>query len=109
MGSTSLSYPHAGLVMLFAAGAGINHQIPYVRHLVEGYPAGTAAARKVVLVWVTQSADHLEWIRPWMTQILAMERRRDVLLIKLFITRPKDGKEVASPSATVQMYCTSPA
>ena len=93
-----------GTVMLFAAGVGITHQIPYIRHLVEGYAAGTVAARKVILVWVTKSPEHLEWIRPWMTQILAMERRREVLMIKLFITQPKDGKEVTSPSATVQMY-----
>ena len=93
-----------GTVMLFAAGVGITHQIPYVRHLVEGHAAGTVAARKVVLVWVTQSPEHLEWIRPWMTQILSMEKRREVLLIKLFITQPKDGKQVTSPSATVQMY-----
>ena len=96
-----------GTVMLFAAGVGITHHIPYVRHLVEGYAAGTVAARRVVLVWVTQLPEHLEWIRPWMTQILAMEKRREVLLIKLFITRPKDGKEVTSPSATVQMYETN--
>jgi Ferric reductase NAD binding domain/FAD-binding domain len=93
-----------GTVMLFAAGVGITHQIPYVKHLVKGHAAGTVAARRVILVWVTQSPEHLEWIRPWMTQILAMERRREVLLIKLFITQPKDGKEVTSPSATVQMY-----
>jgi hypothetical protein len=93
-----------GTVMLFAAGVGITHQIPYIRHLVEGYAAGTVAARKVILVWVTKSPEHLEWIRPWMTQILAMERRREVLMIKLFITQPKDRNEVTSPSATVQMY-----
>jgi hypothetical protein len=93
-----------GTVMLFAAGVGITHQIPYIRYLVEGYAAGTVAAWKVILVWVTKSPEHLEWIRPWMTQILAMERRREVLMIKLFITQPKDGKEVTSPSATVQMY-----
>ena len=93
-----------GTVILFAAGVGITHQIPYVRYLVEGYAAGTVAARRVVLVWVTQAPEHLEWIRPWMTQILAMQKRREVLLIKLFITQPKDGNEVTSPSATVQMY-----
>ncbi len=93
-----------GTVILFAGGVGITHQIPYVRHLVKGYAAGTVAARKVVLIWVTQSPEHLEWIRPWMTQILAMEKRRDVLMIKLFITRPKSAKEVTSPSATVQMF-----
>ena len=93
-----------GTVMLFAGGIGITHQIPYVRYLVEGHAAGTVAAKKVVLVWVTQSPEHLEWIRPWMTRILAMEKRREVLTIKLFITRPRSAKEVSSPSATVQMY-----
>jgi hypothetical protein len=34
-----------GTVMLFAAGVGITHQIPYVRHLVKGIAAGTVAAR----------------------------------------------------------------
>lgn len=96
-----------GTVILFAAGVGITHQISYVKHLVEGYAAGTVAARKVVLVWVTRSPEYLEWIRPWMMQILAMEKRREVLLIKLYITRPRDGKEVTSPSATVQMYVWS--
>lgn len=97
-----------GTVMLFAGGVGITHQMPYVRHLVEGYAAGTVAARKVVLVWVTQSPEHLEWIRPWMTQILSMDRRREVLMIKLYITRPTSPKEVTSPSATVQMYVKVP-
>ena len=95
-----------GTVMLFAGGVGITHQIPYVKHLVEGYAAGTVAARKVFLVWVMQSPDHLEWIRPWMTQIMAMERRREVLQIKLYITQPKNRKGITSPSATVQM-CVS--
>ena len=94
-----------GTVMLIAGGVGITHQIPYVRYLVEGYAAGTVAARKVMLVWITQSPEHLEWIRPFMTQILAMEARRDVLLVNVFVTRPgKDGREVTSPSATVQMF-----
>lgn len=33
-----------------------------------------------------------------------MERRREVLGIKLFITRPRNMKEVVSPSSTVQMF-----
>ncbi|KAF7508851.1 hypothetical protein GJ744_008560 [Endocarpon pusillum] len=93
-----------GTVLLFAAGVGITHQVPYVRDLVAGYTAGTVATRRITLVWIVQSPDHLEWIRPWMTQILAMEKRREILGIKLFITRPRNKTEVVSPSSTVQMF-----
>jgi len=93
-----------GTVMLFAGGIGITHQVPHVRDLVAGFANGTVAARKVILVWVIQSPEHLEWIRPWMTEILAMDRRRDVLRIMLFVSRPRSTKEIHSPSATVQMF-----
>ncbi|RYP79103.1 hypothetical protein DL771_000081 [Monosporascus sp. 5C6A] len=93
-----------GSVMLFAGGVGITHAVPHVRDLVAGYANGTVATRKVVLVWIIQSPEHLEWIRPWMTEILAMERRREVLRIMLFISRPRSTKEIHSPSATVQMF-----
>ncbi|TEY45966.1 hypothetical protein BOTCAL_0325g00090 [Botryotinia calthae] len=93
-----------GTVMLFAGGVGITHQVPHVRDLVAGYANGTVAARKVVLVWTIQSPEHLEWIRPWMTSILAMDKRREVLRIMLFISRPRSTKEIHSPSATVQMF-----
>lgn len=93
-----------GTVILFAGGVGIAHQVPYVRDLVVGYSNGTVATRKVVLVWVIQSPEHLEWIRPWMTEILAMEHRREVLRIMLFVSRPRSTKEIHSPSATVQMF-----
>lgn len=93
-----------GTVMLFAGGIGISHQVPYVRDLVAGFANGTAATRKIVLVWVIQSPEHLEWIRPWMTEILTMEKRREVLRIMLFVSRPRSTKEIHSPSATVQMF-----
>jgi NAD(P)H-flavin reductase len=93
-----------GTVMLFAGGVGITHQVPHVRDLVAGYANGTVAARKIVLVWVIQSPEHLEWIRPWMTAILAMDKRREVLRIMLFVSRPRSTKEIHSPSATVQMF-----
>ncbi|KAL8873344.1 MAG: hypothetical protein Q9174_001182 [Haloplaca sp. 1 TL-2023] len=97
-----------GTVMIFAGGVGITHQVPFVRDLVAGYASGTVAARKVVLVWVIQSPEHLEWIRPWMTTILAMDKRRDILRIQLFVTRPRSTKEIHSPSATVQMFPGKP-
>lgn len=93
-----------GTCVLFAGGVGITHHVPFVRHLVQGHADGTVAARRVTLVWIIQSPEHLEWIRPWMTTILAMERRREVLRIMLFITRPRSTKEIQSPSATVQMF-----
>jgi len=93
-----------GTVMLFAGGVGITQAVPHVRDLVVAYSNGTAAVRKVVLVWVIQSPEHLEWIRPWMTEILAMEKRREVLRIMLFVSRPRSTKEIHSPSATVQMF-----
>lgn len=102
------SFQSYGTVMLFAAGVGITHQVPHVRDLVAAYANGTAATRKVVLVWIIQSPEHLEWIRPWMTQILGMEKRRDILKILLFVTRPRSTKEIHSPSASVQMFPGKP-
>jgi predicted ferric reductase len=93
-----------GTVMLFAGGVGITHQVPHVRDLVIGYANNTVATRKVVLVWIIQTPEHLEWIRPWMTEILALEKRREVLRIMLFVSRPRSTKEIHSPSATVQMF-----
>ena len=97
-----------GTVMLFAAGVGITQQVPQVRDLVRGYANGTCATRKVVLVWIIQAPEHLEWIRPWMTEILGMEKRREILRIMLFITRPRSTKEIHSPSASVQMFPGKP-
>ena len=93
-----------GTVMLFAGGVGVTQAVPHVRDLVTGYANGTVATRKIVLVWIIQSHEHLEWIRPWMTQILALDKRRDVLRIMLFVSRPQSTKEIRSPSATVQMF-----
>jgi len=95
------SYGHA---VLIAGASGITHQLPYVRHLVHGYHNNTVATRKVLLIWIVRDAEQLEWVRPWMDKILCMPGRREVLTIKLFITRPKNPREITSPSATVMMY-----
>ncbi|KAF7853225.1 hypothetical protein EAF04_010727 [Stromatinia cepivora] len=94
------SYGH---VVLFAGSSGITHQIPYVQHLIQGFNDGTIATKKVLLVWIIRDVEHLEWVRPWMDEILRMQGRRDILTIKLFVTKPKNPKEIHSPSATVQM------
>ncbi|PVH92115.1 ferric reductase [Periconia macrospinosa] len=93
-----------GTVMLWAAGIGITHQVPQVREIVAAYANGTTATRRLTLVWIIQSPEHLEWIRTWMTHILAMPRRREILKILLFVTRPRSTKEIHSPSSSVQMF-----
>jgi predicted ferric reductase len=92
-----------GTVMLFASGVGITHQIPYIKQLLEGYNDGTVAARRITLVWAVTSTDCLEWIRPWMHEILGIENRRDVLKIILYITRAGLSQPIRSPSETVRM------
>ncbi|KAI9766980.1 MAG: hypothetical protein M1840_005938 [Geoglossum simile] len=93
-----------GTVVMFAGGIGITHQVPHIRDLVQGYSNRTVAARKVVLVWIVKTTEHLEWVRPWMDVILQLPGRREILKILLFITKPRSPREVVSPSATVQMY-----
>lgn len=39
-----------------------------------------------------------------MTAILAMDNRREILRILLFVTQPRSTQEIHSPSATVQMF-----
>ena len=97
-----------GTVLLFAAGVGITHQTGHIRDLVVGFHNGTVATRKVVLVWAIQNPEHLDWIQPWMTQILSLPRRREILRIMIFVTRPRSTREVQSPSASVQMFPGKP-
>ncbi|TVY78380.1 Ferric reductase transmembrane component [Lachnellula suecica] len=95
------SYGH---VVLFAGSSGITHQIPFVKHLIQGFNDGSVATRKITLVWVIRDSEHLEWVREWMDLILMMPRRREILNVKLFVTRPKSTKDIVSPSSTVQMF-----
>lgn len=92
-----------GTVVLFASGVGITHQMPYVRDLVQGYAEQTVAAKSVTLIWVVPDTECLEWVRPWMHEILGMDKRREVLRIQLYITRATLRQEIKSPSETVRM------
>ncbi|CCU82715.1 unnamed protein product [Blumeria hordei] len=95
------SYGHA---VLFAGSSGITHQISFVRHLILASTERSVATRKITLIWIIRDAEHLEWLRPWMDVILRMPGRRECLIIKLFVTRPKNPGEIRSPSNTVQMF-----
>lgn len=93
-----------GTVVLFAGGVGITHQISHVKDLLNGHQAGTVATRKVILVWSVRTTETLEWVRPWMDDILAMPNRREVLKVLLFVTKPRNVREVVSRSERVQMF-----
>jgi predicted ferric reductase len=93
-----------GTVLLFAGGVGITHQVGYVRDLMAGCRNGTSAARKVILVWSVPNTECLEWVRPWMDEILKMPGRREVLKIQLFITKPRSRGEVVSSTGSIQMF-----
>ncbi|KAI1472559.1 ferric reductase like transmembrane component-domain-containing protein [Daldinia caldariorum] len=95
------SYGHA---VLFAGSTGITHQISYLKPLIEGFDEGTIATRRVTLVWIIRDTESLTWVRPWMDEILRMPRRREILNVRLFVTRPKNTKEIISASSTVQMF-----
>jgi predicted ferric reductase len=100
---TQRSLASYGTVMLFASGVGITHQIGYVKQLVEGYCQGTLAAKRVTLVWVVPTTDCIDWIRPWMHEILGMEGRRDVLRVLVYVTQAGLSQSITSPSETVRM------
>ena len=93
-----------GTVVLFAAGVGITHQIGHVRDLLQGQRTGTVATQKVVLCWSVKNTETLEWIRPWMDEILQMSNRKQVLKVLLYVTQPRSAREVVSRSETVQMF-----
>ncbi|CAE7030404.1 hypothetical protein PTNB85_04531 [Pyrenophora teres f. teres] len=95
-----------GTAVLFAGGVGITHQVMYLKHLVNGYNNGTTATQRIALIWTVPTSDCLEWVRPWMDEVLRMKGRKQCLRIKLFISRPKG--RVESSSETVKMYSGRP-
>ena len=72
--------------------------------LVAGHLAGNVATRKVVLAWSVRTTETLEWVRPWMDEILAMPNRKEILEVLLFITKPRTAREVISRSEMIQMF-----
>lgn len=93
-----------GTLLLFAGGVGITHQVQYVKDLVEGYASNTCAARKVVLIWSVPNTEALEWVRPWMDEILRLPGRKDILTIKLFITKPRTRHETQTRTGSISTY-----
>ncbi|KAI9759948.1 MAG: hypothetical protein M4579_001981 [Chaenotheca gracillima] len=103
--STNSLLTSYGTTMLVAGGVGITHMVGYLRSLVAAHADGTTATRRILLVWIMRDPAALDWIQPWMANILALPGRRQVLRIQLFVTRPTRASEMTcSPSQTVRMF-----
>jgi len=87
-----------GTILLFAGGIGITAHLTLLRHLVANHAPSTSAVRRVTLIWIIRSPEHLEWIRPWLMEIMAMPKRSDLLRIQVFVTQPTGGTETHRPS-----------
>lgn len=73
--------------VLFAAGVGITHQLLFVRHLLAGYTNGTVAARKILLVWCVTTIDAIDWVGPWLEDIVAMPNFQEVVRLRLHVSK----------------------
>ncbi|KAJ5294914.1 hypothetical protein N7508_009735 [Penicillium antarcticum] len=93
-----------GTTVLFSAGAGITHHLLYTRSLLQAAAEGTCATKKIYLIWSVRSTDHLSWVSSFMDQILRLPGRRDILVVKLFVSKPRRAADIVSPSATVLMH-----
>ncbi|KAF6823117.1 ferric reductase [Colletotrichum musicola] len=84
-GLTSLdSYGH---VVLVAGATGITHHLRYIRRLVLGHKSRTTAARRILLIWMVRKADAVEWIRPWLCELLTLPECAKLLAIRVHVTR----------------------
>lgn len=96
-GLTSLdSYGH---VVLVAGATGITHQLRYARRLVLGHKARTTAARRILLVWVVRQGDALDWVRPWLDEILKIPECSKLLTIRIFVTRECSAASIPATPA----------
>ncbi|KAJ5204725.1 uncharacterized protein N7498_005604 [Penicillium cinerascens] len=96
--------PSYGTTVLFSAGAGITHHLLFTRDLLQRASSSCAATRRIYLIWSIRSTDHLAWVSQWMDQILHLPSRREILVVKLFVSKPRRAADIISPSATVQMF-----
>ncbi|KAF9693098.1 hypothetical protein EKO04_008588 [Ascochyta lentis] len=76
-----------GTVVLFAAGAGITHQLSFVQPLLAGYSNNTSATRKILLVWCIPTINSIEWIFPWLEELAAMPNFCDIVRVRLYVSR----------------------
>ena len=99
-----VNFSSYGTTVLFSAGAGITHHTLYVRDLILRAAEGCVATQQIHLVWSVRNTEHLTWVREWMDSVLRLPGRRDILTVRLFVSKPRSSREIVSPSSTVQMF-----
>jgi hypothetical protein len=92
-----------GTVIMFAGGGGITHHLIQIRHLLAGARAETCATRRIVLVWSIKDVECMEWVKAWMNEILHMEGRREVLMIKVHVSKPSARVDASKSKPTLQI------
>ncbi|KAH8692602.1 ferric reductase like transmembrane component-domain-containing protein [Talaromyces proteolyticus] len=84
------SYDSYGTTLLIAGGIGITHPISYLRELVNGFTNRSVATRRITLLWVVRSIDHLQWVQPWMNYILNHPALQGAVTFSSRSTNPRD-------------------
>ncbi|KAJ5167790.1 Riboflavin synthase-like beta-barrel [Penicillium canariense] len=102
-----------GTLLLVAGGIGITHPMSYLHEVVTNFATRKTATRKVRLVWMIRTLDHLAWIQTWMTDIFGhdslnstMDPKGDtyfqfpslMLSISIHVTGHKDDLEEGLPA-----------
>ncbi|KAJ5335150.1 Riboflavin synthase-like beta-barrel [Penicillium brevicompactum] len=113
-----------GTLLLIAGGIGITHPMSYLNEAISTFNDSKTATRKVHLVWIVRSLDHLTWIQTFMTEILGHDSLNSpispnghsyfqfpqlMLSISLHVTAHKDSVEEYIPQPdTPWMQCAPP-
>ncbi|KAH8907833.1 putative FAD binding protein [Coniochaeta sp. PMI_546] len=95
------SYGH---VVLIAGATGITHQLSYLKPLIEGFDNGIVSTRRITLVWIVRDQEALTWCQPWFNEVLNLPKRKDILQVNLFVTRPSSQNDIVSQSRSVRMF-----
>jgi hypothetical protein len=95
--SATYSLDSYGTIVLFAAGAGITHQMPFVKHLLGGYNHDTTATRRILLVWCIPDIQCVDWIQPWLEELAIMPNFSEVVQVRLHVSRPTSKPAKALP------------
>jgi predicted ferric reductase len=76
-----------GTVVLFAGGVGITHQLSFVRRLLAGHNNRSGATQKILLVWCIPHIEAMDWIEPWLEELVAMANFHNIVRIRLHVSR----------------------
>ena len=89
-----------GTVLLFAGGVGITNQLSHFTDLIRAHDAGLCSTKKLTLVWTVRETVQLDWIRPWLCELLSGDEQREEIGLRvevlLYVSKPgtkecKDG------------------